>query len=343
MTTTSVQLTYMNELKALLIEKRGVCESTARQTIEALMRLNGNAGFNSVAFLADIERIREWIEKDHSDETQKMYYGRIIATLDVMEGTRYKGTLETYRKLFHGAKDCIIKAKKERGAGLTTKEAEVWMSWPDILAHYDKVSKEVKTILSKKGDLTSVEYDRILDHMILTLYTQMTPRRNKDYAEMWVTRKEPGDDKSKNYYVIEQGKMYFNIYKTAKTHGEQIVEVPKNVQDIIYRFLTFTGCYRRSRGRAPLMPLFCSYDGAHYEQASKMTIVLNRAFGKKVSCNIIRHSYVSSLYTPAVADMEKKAAEMGHEVMTHISYFRAPVGGAGTDSSSDVGSVIDLP
>ena len=161
---------------------------------------------------------------------------------------------------------------------------------------------------------------------------------------MWITRKEAGDDKTKNYYVMEEGKMYFNVYKTAKTHGQQVVDVPEHVQTIILRFLKLTGGYRRSRGRAPLLPLICSYDGAHYDSPTKMTLFLNRAFGKKLSCNIIRHSYISNLYTPAVLKMGETASAMGHGRTCHLSYFRtaAPVGGAGTaDSGSDSGSVIE--
>lgn len=336
------ELTYMANLKKTIIEKRGVTESTATQTIQCLMRLNDGKGFTSLAFLADVDAIRAKVEKDHTDVTQKAYYGRILCALGTTESKRYAKPQLTYRKLFEGKVEEVVAATKKRGTGLTEKEAAVWMSWPDILTYYEKVSKEVKTILSKSGDLTSVDYDRVQDHLLLTLFTQMAPRRNKDYSCMWITRKEAGDDKTKNYYVMEEGKMYFNVYKTAKVHGQQVVDVPEHVQAIIHRFLKLTGGYRRSRGRAPLLPLICSYDGAHYDSTSKMTLFLNRAFGKKISCNIIRHAYISNLYTPAVGSMEKAASSMGHSVMTHLHYFRAPTGGAGTaDSESDAGSVIE--
>jgi integrase len=157
---------------------------------------------------------------------------------------------------------------------------------------------------------------------------------------MWVTRKAPGDDKSKNYYVINEAKMYFNAYKTAKTHGVQTVDVPKPVQKVLLQYLKLTGCYRRSRGRATLMPLICSYDGAHYTAGGTMTHLLNRAFGKKVSCNIIRHAYISNLYTADVVGMADTAKSMAHAVTTHLAYYRKPVGGAGvtSDSGSDEAS-----
>lgn len=336
------ELSYMDKLRASIIEKRGVTEATAQQTIRCLRWLNGGNGFTSLAFLADVAAIRELVEKDHTDNTQKMYYGRIVAALSTVSGKRYVKPLESYKKLFDGARDAIVKADKERGAALTKKEAETWMDWPKILAHYEKVGQEVKAIMKKPGPMTSVDYDRVMDHMLLALYTQMPPRRTKDYSAMWVTRKEPGADLTKNYYVMKEGKMYFNVYKTAKTHGQQVVDVPEHVQKLILQFLKLTGGYRASRGRAALLPLICSYDGAHYSNPTKMTVFLNRAFdGKKVSCNILRHAYISNLYTPAVGVMEETASSLGHSVLTHLHYFRNPAGGAGTaDSESDDGSII---
>lgn len=336
------EVSYMAKLMAVIIEKRGVTESTAKQVIGILRRLNGGNGFTSLAFLTDVSTVRGIIEKDYAPGTQKTMYGRVISALSTMESGRYKKPLEMYRKLFEGKAEEVATETKERGTDLTKKEADAWMSWPDILAHYEKVGRQVKAYL-RSPPLTSVHYDRVLDHLLLTLYTQMPPRRTKDYGAMWVTRKEPGTDLTKNYYVIKEGKMYFNVYKTAKTHGQQVVDVPEHVQKLIMRFLKLTGGYRASRGRAPLLPLICNYDGAHYSNPTKVTLFLNRAFdGRKISCNILRHAYISSLYTPAVGSMADTADAMAHSVTTHLTYFRAPAGGAGTaDSSSDGGSVIE--
>ena len=338
----SRELAYMAKLKKTLMEKRGVVETTATMTVAHLRAINGGNGFTSLSFLSDVETVRAAIEKDHTTGTQKQYYSAIISALSTTDSSRYKKPLETYRNLFNGKKDEVKKETEARGTALTEKEAAVWMDWPDILRHYERVGREVKAILKKPGFMTSVDYDRVQDHMILALYTQMPPRRNKDYGQMFVTRKEPGTDLTKNYYVMEQGKMYFNVYKTAKTHGAQVVDVPEDVQAIILRYLKLTGSYRSSRGRAPMMPLICSYDGAHLYQQNRMTLLLHRAFGKKIGCNIIRHAYISNLYTPAVLTMGETALAMGHGRSTHLSYFRTPAGGAGTtDMSSEASSVIE--
>jgi hypothetical protein len=333
--TSSREISYMESLRKKLIEKRCVAETTATQTIQALQRLNGGNTFTSMAFLLDIPTVKDFIDKYESDSTRKTYYTRIICAISTTEGTRYKGVLDIYKKLFEGTVDALTKATKERGSALTEKESKSWMSWPDILKHYAAVTEEAHAIIRKKTELTNRDYEKVQDYMLLTLYTQMVPRRNKDYCEMWVTRKAPGDDKSKNYYVINEGKMYFNAYKTAKTHGVQTVDVPKSVQKVLFQYLKLTGCYRRSRGRATLMPLICSYDGAHYTAGGTMTHLLNRAFGKKVSCNIIRHAYISNLYTADVVGMADTAKSMAHGVTTHLSYYRTPVGGAGVTSDSD--------
>ena len=43
-------------------------------------------------------------------------------------------------------------------------------------------------------------------------------------------------DKNKDNY-IEKNKMYFNSYKTAKTYGCQIIDVPKALQTILKKWI----------------------------------------------------------------------------------------------------------
>jgi hypothetical protein len=56
---------------------------------------------------------------------------------------------------------------------------------------------------------------------------------------------------------------------------------------------------------------------------------LNKIFGKKVSCNILRHSFLTEKYKdiPAIKQMQETANDMGHSINEALMYVKkdAPI------------------
>jgi hypothetical protein len=62
------------------------------------------------------------------------------------------------------------------------------------------------------------------------------PRRSKDIVD-W---KIKNINKEKDNY-LEKNKIYYKSYKTAKTYGQQIVEIPTALKSILNKWLKLNG------------------------------------------------------------------------------------------------------
>ena len=334
---------FMDALKEELMTKRGNTETTARMTVSTLRALNDGKPFTSLVFLRDTDAILKKLDT-YAETTRRTVLGKIVAVLEMKDSRSFTKLLAFYRSLFTDTRAAVDESLKSRGTSKTPKEVASWMTWEEILKRHDELAVQSNEIYKKKTPRTLAEYETLQSFMILSLYVLIPPRRNKDFHQMYVVRKTMPDDKTRNYFVYEERKFYFNTYKTYKTYDTQVIDVPVRLANIIWNFIKETSCWNRSRGRAVQMPLVCSYDGAPYEAINAMTRLLNKAMGKNVSCNLIRHAYVSHLYSDAIADIDKTAAAMAHSVTTHLSYYRKPAGGAGDSSSesSDSDSDVDV-
>lgn len=325
----------MSLLKKELMEKRGNSLITATQTVASLRILNDGKDFRSLRFLTAVADVVKKLE-GKTDETQKTYYGRVLAALRVMGEKRYSRSIRAYTDLFEGKKDALEKLRKS--GAKSAAEEENWMSWPKVLETHAALSAKVDGLmeLKKERDLTPEEYRTIMGHLAMSLYVLMPPRRTTDYLKMWVCEERLLNNKERNYYIRKEGKMYFNNYKTAKTYGQQVVDVPERLRDIIDAAMKCTETYRRSRGRARTMPMFCDYEGIHKPSPHTMTLLLNHAFGgKRIASTQLRRIYVSHLYGEEILKMSEEAAAMAHDVGTHMRYYRTDSKRVAELSSSD--------
>jgi len=290
-----MEMTFMSALREKLITEKSLKSNTADLTVAALRNLNGG-DFTSLAFLEDVDSICAKIDK-YAESTQQRRYSMIMSVLE--SGKLY----DRYQALFVKVTKKLMDNKEARGGALTEKETASWMTWPQIMEYHAAM---------KTGTPTEVT-----NHLAVSLYVLQPPRRAMDYHKMWIVTGSPGTDMTKNYYVRSTRKMYFNEFKTVKTQGQQVIDVPAALAAIIQKARPTDG------------PLFTAADGGPLKDPSAMTKILNKAFGRKVSVNILRHSYVSSLYNPAIAKIGKTASAMAHSVETHTTYYRTPAGGAG--------------
>lgn len=150
------------------------------------------------------------------------------------------------------------------------------------------------------------------DHLLLSMYTYIPPRRQQDYAVMHINR----DLGNNNYCDIEQGYCVFREYKTAKNMGEARIELPKDLKNII----------KSSLKQEPRYYLFTKLDGSPYGEAfqKQSNLSLKRIFKNNfVSVNALRHSYASYLNaqrTLTLHERETLAHQMGHSLMKNMEY-----------------------
>ena len=313
---------FMLSLIDTLKTTKELAESTTTNYIRILYSLNGDKSFNNLAFLKNFDVIQNRME-GLAESSRKTYYASITSVLGLFKDKA------AYKKTYTHWYDKMMNAVKEdRGKDTsvkTDKQEKNWIEWNDVLKVKEELKKTVDAIKNNKL-ITSAQYDSILHLLIISLYTDVPPRRNQDYQQMFVvktwTEKEPTD---RNYLDYDGKQFVFNVYKTAKTHGQQKVAIPTDLFEIIDLYLKHHPTHKGSKRFQPSFVFLVTADGSALSAINAITRIFNRIFNKKVAASMLRHIYLSHKYN--ISEMQKDAEQMGHTMNSQRSYMKT---GSGT-------------
>jgi hypothetical protein len=234
--------------------------------------------------------------KEKPSQTRKS----VLSALFVLTGN------DAYRDLM--LKDCGVVNAQYKEQKKSTKESENWISTEQIRGIYDGLLEKVTGMFKRNivGD-----YPTIMQFWLVALLggvAGIPPRRSLDYGLMKIRGYDPKTD---NYY--KGGKFYFNRYKTADKYGLQSIEVPKDLQVLLKKWIKMndTDYLLFSSNKQPL-------------SSPQINRVLNKVFDKRVSVDMLRHIYLTNHYKdiPALKDMENLATEMGHSLSQQMLYVK---------------------
>lgn len=194
------------------------------------------------------------------------------------------------------------------------KQEKNWKSMEELQNKYEELKQKTTPLWKKKAEsITKKEYDTLQKYVIASLFILQAPRRIKDYTDL-VWKK----DDEKNYIDTSKKEFVFNSYKTAKTYGEQRVDVNDELLKILKKWEQ-----KKKAMRIRSDYVFSDRDGTPYTQPN-FTRELNSIFGKGISASMIRHIYLSEKYKdmPAMKEMEKTAEELGHSKEQMLKYIK---------------------
>ena len=318
---------FMLQLAKKLMEERHVAESTASAYLRTLYQLNGKSSFKNLTFLKNTEGILKHLE-GYADSTRRAVLGAIVGVLMLFKD---KPTFKKVYQFYHDQMTEKNKVAREEESktpnAKTEKQKDNWLSWEDISRVRSGLVKDVSEFANHKT-VTAPQYDKLLQSLVLALYTEIQPRRNQDYLDMYVVKKHtdklPTD---KNYFDFSTGKFIFNKYKTSKKYGIQTSDIPANLLAELHLYLKFHPLWRGvAKRKADPVKLLVQHDGTPLTAVNAITRILNRIFGKKIGSSMLRHIYISDKYKEAdTIDQEraKDAEAMGHSVGVQKSvYFK---------------------
>jgi hypothetical protein len=174
------------------------------------------------------------------------------------------------------------------------KQIDNWISQDDIM----KIQEDMMKNLPKKKKINPIEYDKLLDLVILSLYTLQPPRRSTDYIDMFI-----GTDGSHNY--LDNDKFIFNNYKTKKTYHQQIQAINPKLMEIIKVYLKYK----------PIESNFLiDAQGKPLNHSNQITRRLNRIFDKKISVSMLRNIYLTDKYSLINHDKLLDAKALGTSI-----------------------------
>jgi hypothetical protein len=168
--------------------------------------------------------------------------------------------------------------------------------------------------------LTQREFFFLTNYVVVALFTLIAPTR-LDFAPMSIITSDKEDNGKQNYLVNKsRNKKYFiiNEYKSSKSYGKQIIQIPSGLNTILNLYLKFhtikSSFLLNSRGTALT--------------ANGLSKLLTSSFGrysknKKITLNLIRHIYISeNVKLTKDNDETKLANSMMHSSSTQQDYIK---------------------
>jgi hypothetical protein len=247
-----------------------------------------------------------------SDGTKRNYFNAIYSILKRIEGychltPVYKRMLDRYNNLIDTQRGKNVMSKKE--------EKNI-MSWNKIVTYNDKSWTDEARLLHR-------------------LYTSMPPRRLKDYSHMKYVRGKSMDivrsmDKKYNYIVVNKYKnpisLVINNYKTKKRYGTFIVDLTQK-DSIHFRYSEIKKAIKNFVKSSAIKSgelVFPNTKGDMYQDFTSWVHHLFKKTGRKISVNLLRHSFISDYLddNPRATDnqIKKMSIAMGHKPETFRSY-----------------------
>ena len=278
--------TILNYIK----DKRPNISKSSLKTYESILRnLYDKMGwetknYNMEFFDKEPEKVLKYL-KDLPSNKRKTVLSALVVITDN----------KAYRELMI---DDIKEYNKEQ-AKQEKPDNDNWVEHDELDKIY-KVLRHNASLLYKKETLNNTDLQEIQNYIILTLFNgeYIPPRRSKDYVNF----KIKNIDKEKDNY-INKNSFIFNSYKTAKTYGQQQVEIPKQLKTILNKWIKVnpTDYLLFDSNNKPLSNV-------------KLNQRLNKLFGKKAGVNQMRKTFLSNKYQPLIEmnrDLEKTMNEMG--------------------------------
>ena len=247
----------------------------------------------------------EWFQKDHvnildyldekNDQTKKT----TLSALYILTG------LKEYQTMMNSIMKKVNDIYKDQK--MNTKQEENWISIDEIQRKYDALHLNAISMLNKKKILNE---NVMMEFLLMSFLSGILipPRRSLDFSELKIRN---FDVKTDNYY--KSGKLYFNKYKTSKTYGLQIVDLPKELNTILKKWIKIN-----------TKDIMIYSTNGKQLSCPQITRILNKIFGKRISTSMLRHVYLTNIYkdVPKINQMQDLANEMGHSVSTALEYIK---------------------
>jgi len=238
--------------------------------------------------------------KDLKTNTRKTRLASLVVVLDDKDKNSKKTDkiLSMFREQMK--EDLKEIRNKDTKQEMSQSQKDAFVPWNQVQNLY-KIVKTEATPLFRLKNWTYSQFKKVLDYIILTLYTQMPPRRSLDYTAFKI---KEVDETKDNFMKYSKGKytMVFNKYKNSKKLGSQEVEIPKSVGALLKKFCK----------KSPYDYLVVNSLGKSVKQ-NYINNTLNRLFGKKIGSSMLRHIYTTEKFGNVdLEDLKQTTEDMGN-------------------------------
>ena len=194
------------------------------------------------------------------------------------------------------------------------KEKENFMTMEDVTVYFEKLEKEVTSIIDGCKDFKLLKSKYIFvnlyqRYLVCALYAHYPPLRGQDYYNTKFVRNEEDSERlcDENVYDVRTGTLYVRHHKTEDVLGTKVLVMPPVIEKICSVWSTIN--------EGPNLIVNTKNGKLLTQQA--FTGLLNRIFAPhKVSSSMLRKIYISSFLNnkPTVEERKALAKIMGHQI-----------------------------
>lgn len=294
------------------LSNRQLSENSKNLYKRNLLKLNDNKEIKNFNFFKNKDEVLTKI-KDLKPTTQRSY---IIAICSVLkDNPKMKKTYEEYFELLKNYNN-DLRVNNEKS---TTQEKN-WITQEEVLNIHNNLKEDVENALSKKRKIDKQLFKKLLNYMILSLYTLIQPRRNKDYSLMRLSNNI--EDTNFNYLVINKNNMKFilNNYKTDKKYHSIEIDIPENLKNVISLYLKHHPLKSELKNKEYNIP-FLVENNKELKSSTEITKILNKIFDKKISSSMLRNIFLTSKYGDLMNELKEDTKQMATSVDTAMNNY----------------------
>ena len=275
----------MDKLKDVLKEKRPNLSDKSINTYASVLKtIAKNMEFDNIKDLDNDKKVLDYM-KEMKPNTRKT---RLSALFVLTENEAYKKHMLEDVNAYNNSMKSQVK---------NDKEIENWITKDELFEIYNTLKKDTNVLFRKKNKKMADLQD-IQSFVMLSLFVLLPPRRAMDFSEL----KIKNIDKTKDNF-IKGSNLVFNIYKTSKHKGQQILAIPKELKSILNKWIKINTTD------------YLLFDNKGNKLTSvKINQRFKKLFGKSFSVNMFRKLYLSDKYSNTMTEMknlEKDMVSMG--------------------------------
>jgi len=293
-----------------LFESRNLSDNTLKLYKRNLLKLNNDEVIKNLNFLKNEAVILDKI-KSYAKTTQRSYIISICSILKNID--KFKKQYDNYFKhLKTMNSDLKVNTTK------TETQKDNWLSTEAIDKIYTELKDEVN-LFSTKKKLTKPQFSKLQDLLLMSLYTCIQPRRNRDYFLMKIVQQSDDySDDDFNYLILnkkEPVNMKLNKYKTDKKYKSIDIELPIELKDVIKLYLKYYPSTEDDKF------LLLNNKLKQMKNNNDITLQLNKIFQNKVSSSMLRNIFLSNKYSKVINDLKTDTSAMGTSVSTALDNY----------------------
>jgi len=296
------------------LKNRQLSENSINLYKRNLLKLNDNKPVKNFNFLRNKEGVIDKI-KNLKPTTQRSYIISICSIL--RDNPKFKKIYDEY---------FILLKEFNNNLKVNTDKSETqeknWITQIEVIDIHKKLKEEVLILLNKKRKIEKEGFNKLLNFMVLSLYTLISPRRNKDYSLMKISSNVENDNF--NYLVIDKKnnmKFTLNKYKTDKKYHSINIDIPEPLKEVIILYLKYHPLKNELKKQEYDIPFLVDEKGNAMKISTEITKILNKIFNKKISSSMLRNIFLTDKYTDVMTELKNDTKNMGTSVNTALNNY----------------------